>query len=263
MRRWADVSRKSHVLALQDYGLAGQSFKSTRYPAKLLNPIGLLGASYLQRITMKASFIVCAGLIALALSVFAQSPTVSPMVSPAPAATASASPSSDLADKIQQRIDKKFGRKGLHFQVGEDKESSGKSGDSNDEIPALVVPIVAVVMLSVFGAPVLIVAVIMYFGFSKNRMMHRTIRMMVEKGQPVPPALLAPPAPAQRQRSDMRRGVVLVMVGLGITLFLGAVNDWEDGAWALGVIPFLIGAGYLLVWKLEGKKDIPPSPPVP
>jgi hypothetical protein len=116
-------------------------------------------------------------------------------------------------------------------------------------------------MFSVFGAPVLIVAVIMYFGFSKNRMMHRTIRMMVEKGQPVPAALLAPPAPAQRQRSDMRRGVVLVMVGLGLMLFLGAVNDWEGGAWSLGIIPFLIGAGYLLVWKLEGKKDIPPPSP--
>jgi hypothetical protein len=91
-------------------------------------------------------------------------------------------------------------------------------------------------------------------------MMHRTIRLMVEKGQPVPPALLAPP-PSVRQRSDMRRGVVLVMVGLGLMLFLGAVNEWEGGAWAVGIIPFLIGAGYLLVWKLEGRKDIPPPPP--
>ena len=91
--------------------------------------------------------------------------------------------------------------------------------------------------------------------------MHKTVRMMVEKGQEVPPALLAPPAPAQRQRSDMRRGVVLVMVGLGIMLFLGAVNDWEGGAWAMGIIPFLIGVGYLLVWKLEARKDIPPPLP--
>jgi len=122
----------------------------------------------------------------------------------------------------------------------------------------MVVPLVAIVFLTIFGAPVLIVAVILYFGFSKSRMTHRTIRMMVEKGQPVPPELLAPPAPAQHQRSDMRRGVVLVMVGLGLTLFLGAVNDWEGGAWALGIIPFLIGVGYLLVWKLERKKDVPP-----
>jgi hypothetical protein len=191
-------------------------------------------------------------------------PTVaSPAQSAAPGAsvtpTANAAASNDLSDRIQQRIEKRFRHKGLHFQVGDD-ETGKKGTDSNDDIPALAVPIVAVVMLSVFGAPVLIVALIMYFGFSRNRMMHRTIRTMVEKGQPVPAALLAPPAPAQRQRSDMRRGVVLVMVGLGLMLFLGAVNEWEGGAWSLGIIPFLIGAGYLLVWKLEGKKDIPPPP---
>jgi hypothetical protein len=59
----------------------------------------------------------------------------------------------------------------------------------------------------------------------------------------------------------MRRGVVLVMVGLGLMIFLAAVNDWEGGAWSIGLIPFLIGAGYLLVWKLEGNKDN--APPVP
>jgi hypothetical protein len=89
--------------------------------------------------------------------------------------------------------------------------------------------------------------------------------MLAEKGQPIPPALLAPPTPAVKQRSDMRRGVVLCMVGLGLMLFFGAVNDWEGGAWSLGLIPFLIGAGYLIVWKLEGglkgKTDNPP--PVP
>jgi uncharacterized protein DUF6249 len=218
---------------------------------------------------MKTLFISYICSVALALGAFGQSPTVPPVASPAqsaaPAAsvipTASATASNDLSDRIQRRIEKRFGHKGLHFQVGDENESGKKRGDSNDDIPEEVIPIVAVVMLSVFGAPVLIVALIMYFGFSRNRMMHRTIRTMVEKGQPVPAALLAPPAPAQRQRSDMRRGVVLVMVGLGLMVFLGAVNDWEGGAWSLGIIPFLIGAGYLLVWKLEGKKDIPPPSP--
>src|SRR6058998_3275295 len=74
-----------------------------------------------------------------------------------------------------------------------------------------------------------------------KRMMDRTIRMMGEKGQPIPPALLAPPTPTIRQRSDMRRGVVLCMVGLGLMLFFGAVNEWEGGSWAIGVIPFVIG----------------------
>jgi hypothetical protein len=114
----------------------------------------------------------------------------------------------------------------------------------------------------VFGAPVLIVAAIMFFSYLRSRSLHRTVRDMVEKGQAVPPALFAPPA-AIRARSDMRRGVVLVMVGFGLMIFFGAVNDWEGGVWALGVIPFLIGVGHLIVWKLEGPKDADKAPPLP
>ena len=54
-----------------------------------------------------------------------------------------------------------------------------------------------------------------------------------------------------------------MMVGFGLMIFFGAVNDWEGGAWALGIIPFLIGAGYLLVWKFEGPKDADKAPPLP
>jgi len=215
---------------------------------------------------MKTLFIACIFSVALALVVFGQNPTATQATSPAPATSmapppaATAASANDLADKIQQRIEKRF-KKGAHIRVETDSNAAPDRHEESGDIPPQVIPIVAISVLAVFGAPVLIVAAIMYFGFSKNRMMHRTIRMMVEKGQPVPAALLAPPAPAQRQRSDMRRGVVLVMVGLGLMLFLGAVSDWEDGVWSLGIIPFLIGAGYLLVWKLEGKKDIPPLPP--
>jgi hypothetical protein len=234
---------------------------------------------------MKKLFIVCIGLIALAWGAFAQTPTMTPATSPGapspsltsaaptptptmPAATATAAASmtpvlsptatasepSSLADKIHRKFDKK-----LHHNKGIVIDSDDESGDTNshhheDVMPADVLPIIAVVMTSIFGMPVLIMAVILYFGFSRNRMMHRTVRMMVEKGQPVPAALLSPP-PAVRKRSDMRRGVVLCMIGLGMMIFFAAVNDGEGGAWAIGVIPFLIGAGYLFVWKLEGRGD--------
>jgi hypothetical protein len=223
---------------------------------------------------MRRLFIVCICSAGLAAGLFAQNPTTQPANSPSgpsPAMSASVSPGAtednDLADQIHRRIDKRFKQKGLHFSIGDEDtgKHTGESSSHGDDIPAMVLPLVVVVFLAVFGAPVLIVAVIMYFGFSKNRMMHRTVRMMVEKGQPVPPALLAPPPPAQRQRSDMRRGVVLVMVGVGLMVFFAAENDWEGGSWALGIIPFLIGVGYLLVWKLEGgnkpKTDNPPPLP--
>ncbi len=205
---------------------------------------------------------LCICSVVLAVTAMAQ-PAPPPPPPPSPAAsasmTASASPAQDLADRIHQRIEKKL--KGHHGIVINGDKNGDRTGA--DEIPEFVVPIVAIVFLTIFGAPVMIVAVIMYFGFSRNRMMHRTIRMMAEKGQPIPPALLASPTPAIRQRSDMRRGVVLCMVGLGLMLFFGAVNEWEGGSWAIGVIPFVIGLGYLLVWKLEGKKDIPSPPPAP
>ena len=203
---------------------------------------------------------VCICSTVLALTALAQPPPPSPS---SPTATASASVSvspGTLADKIHQKIDKKL--KG-HHGIVIDGNDSDLGNIKSEDLPEFVIPIVAITMLTIFGAPVLIVAFIMYFGFSKSRMQHRTVRMLAEKGQPIPAELLAPPIPAVRQRSDMRRGIVLVMVGVGIMICFGAWSDWEGGAWALGVIPFVIGLGYLLVWRLEGgkKNEIPPPPP--
>lgn len=227
---------------------------------------------------MKIRLLSCIALFVLAIGATAQTPApaspygessptaaVSPasstMVSPTPMATvspgatlapaATLSPAGGTSNDLQNRIEKKI-RKHLKVSAGDD----GFRHDS--DVPWIAIPIVTIIFLTIFGTPILIVAVILYFSFSKNRALHRTVRLMVEKGQPVPEALLNPP-PAQRQRSDVRRGVVLAMVGLGLMLFFAAVNDWEGGAWTIGLIPFLIGAGYLLVWKLEGKKDnVPP-----
>lgn len=211
------------------------------------------------------TLVLCICSITLAVIASAQPPPPPPPPpGPSPAASASAtvsvSPGSNLADKLHQKLDKKLhGRHGVVIDGGDSDLGELKS----DDIPEFVIPIVAITMLTIFGAPVLIVALIMYFGFSKNRALHRTVRMMAEKGQPIPPELLAPPTPAVKQRSDMRRGVVLCMIGLGIMIFFGAVNEWEGGSWAIGVIPFVIGLGYLLVWKLEGgsKNEIPPALP--
>jgi hypothetical protein len=218
--------------------------------------------------------------MALVGGLFAQAPTDTPIASPtaptaataataatsiaAPASTAapgatSPSASSDLADRIHRKLEKNLGRKhGITIDAG-DKEDA----DLDEMRNLIAIPIVAIVFLSIFGAPVAIVVMIGIFSLIATRTRQRTIRMMVEKGQPVPAELLAPAARGIRRRSDVRRGVVWTMVGLGLMIWLAAVNDWEGGAWSFGLIPFLIGLGYLIVWKLENKKDIPPSPPAP
>ena len=208
---------------------------------------------------MKIPLLCCVASFVFAMGAIGQTPTPpageesSPTaaVSPTLAPAATVSPARDTSDDLQRRIEEKIRKK---FKI------SANDHTADEDVPWIAIPIVTIVFLAIFGTPILIVAVILYFSFSKTRALHRTVRLMVEKGQPVPEALLNPP-PAQRQRSDMRRGVVLVMVGLGLMVFLGAVNEWEGGAWSIGLIPFLIGAGYLLVWKLEGRKDN--APPVP
>ncbi|MGZ4966042.1 MAG: DUF6249 domain-containing protein [Chthoniobacterales bacterium] len=210
---------------------------------------------------MKTALVICISSLALALMALGQDQTPSPAASSptaslAPAATASATAKDDL----ESRIEGKMKKKGLSITIGDhdkdgdhDRVRVHKNSDGEDIGALMAIPIVGIIFTTLFGAPVLVVAAIMFFSYLRSRSLHRTVRMMVEKGQPVPAALFAPP-PVVRARSDMRRGVVLVMVGLGCMVFFGAVNDWEGGAWALGIIPFLIGAGYLLVWKLEGGK---------
>jgi Na+/proline symporter len=231
--------------------------------------------------SMNRLFLLCICAMALASSLFAQVPSETPIASStvptaataataatsiaasastptaAPSATSS-SASSDLADRIHRKLEKKLGRKhGIVIDGDDDHE-----GHSED-IPAMVIPLVAIVFMTIFGAPVLIVIMIGIIALVGTRMRQRTVRMMLEKGQPVPAELLAPSTRGMRRRSDMRRGVVWTMVGLGLMIWLAAVNDWEGGAWSFGLIPFLIGLGYLIVWKLENKKDIPPPPPAP
>jgi hypothetical protein len=227
--------------------------------------------------SMKKLFLLCMCSLGLYGTLFPQAPTetaiasstaptavTAPTAATSPATAAasatSSSASSDLADKIHRKLEKKLGHKHGIIIEGDDKDEDPDLQKMRDFIA---IPIVAIVFLSIFGAPVAIVVMIGIFSMISTRMRQRTIRMMVEKGQPVPAELLVPATRGIRRRSDARRGVVWTMVGLGLMIWLAAVNDWEGGAWSFGLIPFLIGLGYLIVWKLEHKKDIPPPPPAP
>ncbi len=231
---------------------------------------------------MKISILTCLCSAAAALTLFAQEPVTTPgdavaadpnapveaaSAAPSPAAAsvpAAASPGVTAAPRTPDDLESKIERKakrGVNITFGDGDPESKRRHDQIDldnpdisDGALMAIPIVGIIFTTLFGAPVLVVGLIMFFSYWKARSLHRTVRLMVEKGQPVPEALFATPHSPARARSDMRRGVVLMMVGIGLVVFFGAVNDWDGGAWAIGIIPFLIGAGYLLVWKLEGPK---------
>ena len=102
-------------------------------------------------------------------------------------------------------------------------------------------------VISFFVAVIAVAALIMVGHQRSNAQRHQTLRAMVEKGVTIPPRLLegAPRDP----RRDLRWGILLVSAGIGIGLFLLFDEGAEEAA--LGLIPMLIGAGYLVLAKLE------------
>src|SRR5690349_2028158 len=129
--------------------------------------------------TMNKPFLLCICLIVLAGSLFGQAPSDTPIASPTitaavpaangpspiapPAVTSTTTPpptatassaSSDLADKIHKKLEKKLGRKHGIIIDADNKDSDHIV--AGDGMPSEVIPLVGIVFLSIFGAPVLI-----------------------------------------------------------------------------------------------------------
>jgi len=112
--------------------------------------------------------------------------------------------------------------------------------------------------LMIFG----IVWVTVWARSRRNRLMHETARIFAEKGQPLPPEFFSGSkeawgkagdvsgggGPPWKTKSDLRRGIFWVSVGLGL---IGYFLADHDRSWGVGFIPLFIGLGYLLAWKLE------------
>jgi hypothetical protein len=129
------------------------------------------------------------------------------------------------------------------------------------------VPIAFFVMIGVIVAVVVLGPAVLRY-LEKGRL-HETVRLAFDKGQPVPPEMIA----ALQSRSDtpvvgtpdgdLRRGVRYVAVALGILVFacglgfgLSGQKD-ESAAITAGVfsgiaaIPGFLGLGHLVLWYLR------------
>jgi hypothetical protein len=115
----------------------------------------------------------------------------------------------------------------------------------------------------------MIAAIVLVPGYLRSQdraRMHETLRIAYEKGQPVPPELIealqrnvAPKVISTPER-DLRRGIVLIAVGLGFAglgygLWYGLMSVNEIAAYVTGgstagagAIPGFIGVAYLILW---------------
>jgi hypothetical protein len=113
----------------------------------------------------------------------------------------------------------------------------------NEMLVALGVPIGA------FFMAVAIVGLVGYFNHQARKQRHETIRLALEKGQPLPPELLAATRPA---RSDLSSGIQWIFVGVGLGLFLWFFRP-EHSLWAVGLILVFVGLGKLVAHAVTSR----------
>ena len=143
--------------------------------------------------------------------------------------------------------------------------------------------LVFLTVLLVFLVPLLIIVLLIWYKIRKNRMANETMLKLAERGVVSPTAAMdavasgnaarlaeaasvSPPgvpayehANALRQRavwSDLRKGVILTGVGLGLSFF-SMLDDGTPNS--VGLVFLFIGLGYCLLWFFEDRTRPPRS----
>ncbi|MDN5924467.1 MAG: DUF6249 domain-containing protein [Xanthomonadales bacterium] len=110
-------------------------------------------------------------------------------------------------------------------------------------------------------APVLIVLIVLRYRQQQTKTRYEALVQLAEKGVQLTPQLLTEPRGVYSER---RRALVLIGTALGImAMFLALPWHFTDGVsvaslWAIGLLPLMIGLGYLASWWLnrrDGSRD--------
>lgn len=114
---------------------------------------------------------------------------------------------------------------------------------------------------AIFWASIAVIAVAAsFFSYLSRAARYRMLQSLAEKGQPLPPELLANLADANGSpRGVLRSGIILVCIGTALSFFLWAMTSPQfDGpirnlSWlpTVGAFPFMIGVGLLLISALD------------
>jgi hypothetical protein len=137
--------------------------------------------------------------------------------------------------------------------------------------------LVFMVVLLLFLTPLLIVVLLIWYKIRRTRMQNETMVKLAERGMVAPPEVMerivaatgAMPAGASgnvplyeqaralRRRaawSDLRKGVVLLAVGLGLSFF-SMLDDGTPNS--VGLVLLFLGIGYCLLWFFEDRQAAP------
>jgi hypothetical protein len=156
-----------------------------------------------------------------------------------------------------------------HVRVNSNDDFDVDAFSSQVQKMPWVIGLIFLVVGSIFLTPAILLVGIVWYKLRKTRLQNEAMLALAAKGI-VPPAQAAealaastPPenvapqlyqqAVALRKRvawSDLRKGVILSMIGLAFLLY-GITADGEP-SW-VGLILLFVGIGYIVLWWLEGR----------
>ncbi len=106
--------------------------------------------------------------------------------------------------------------------------------------------------LGLVALPLGIVALVLTFRHRRQKLAHETMRLLIEKGAPVPPELLNPPPPVRLPSTDLRKGMIWLAIGLALAVATNSLlGEFSAHLWTLGLAPAFIGAAYLMCWGVS------------
>ena len=117
------------------------------------------------------------------------------------------------------------------------------------------VPIVGII--GVFGMPVFVVWIALYFNNKKKQQFHTSLQKLIESGQQLSPELLQSiPGFVEEEKkvSDIKSGAILIGIGVGVVL-LGKLGLDATVVWASGLLVVSLGLALLTVGIYTEKKN--------
>jgi hypothetical protein len=128
-----------------------------------------------------------------------------------------------------------------------------RAASAADGLAEILVPIG--VVGTIFGFAAVMIGIVAYGRHRNQRLRHETIRLALEKGQPLPAEILDPTDRRDPSLRDLRRGLLLLAVGAGACLYLGLSSIAEvHREWPAGLIPGLMGLAYLATWTVARRR---------
>ena len=104
-------------------------------------------------------------------------------------------------------------------------------------------------IVGIFGLPLMVVIVVCYYRYRKDRLKSETIKNYLNAGQQVPTEILQV-VPVE---DSLHSGIRYIAKSIGLYLALGLLINWKIAV--VGVFPLFLGLGNLLVWYINRNRD--------